>query len=213
MKTRSNRAAVVAMTLFLLVSLSGCAVVALFETFTPSDSTSQAANDLVTLSFSEQYRIGPGDTLTITTWDEEKLSEQITVYPDGKISFPLLGDVVAEGMTPENLGKHLEQLIESYQKGAEITVVVDNISSLEYSVLGEGVSQGVFPLTRRTTMLEAIATAGGFAQFVSRSNVILIRHVDGQEKRYRFDFDDYLENLDSPFKNIELLPGDVLLFP
>ncbi|NIO21583.1 MAG: hypothetical protein GTN76_12775, partial [Candidatus Aenigmarchaeota archaeon] len=125
------------------------------------------------------YRIGPGDVLHISVWGNEELTSDrgqgIMVRPDGKISIPLLQDVTAEGLTTEELRSVIETRLKEFVVEPIVTVTVLKVNFPKYFIMGEIANPGTYPLRQRTTILQAISLAGGFTDFASTSNIILIR--------------------------------------
>ena len=160
------------------------------------------------------YTIGVTDVLRITVWKNPELSiEAVPVRADGKISVPLINDVQAEGLTPEELKDVITRDLAEYVGEPNVTVVVVQINSRFVSVIGEVVQDTRVPLTRDLRVLEAIAQAGGFGPFADKSDVRIIRHnADGTESEYRFDYDAYIRGR-APGSNIVLQQGDVIVVP
>jgi polysaccharide export outer membrane protein len=160
-----------------------------------------------------EYRIGVTDVLRIGVWRNEELSVDIPVRPDGKISVPLLDDVQAEGLTPQDLKQVLTKELTEYITAPDVTVMVLQMNSRFVSVLGGVPSEGRVPLTRDLRVLEAIAVVGGFATFAQKSDVRVVRRApDGSESEYRFDYDAYIQGK-APGTNIVLRTGDTIIVP
>lgn len=160
------------------------------------------------------YIIGPEDVLEISVWKNPDLSKTVMVRPDGKISLPLIGDVRASGLTPEELRENIVAELGKYQQTVVASVIVDQINSYKVFVFGEVASPGVFSLKRRTSLVQAIAMAGGFNQFASRNDIIVLREADGEKsERMAIRFDDIVYSDKSARKNIILKPGDTVFVP
>ncbi|MGH7314545.1 MAG: polysaccharide biosynthesis/export family protein [Candidatus Rokuibacteriota bacterium] len=159
------------------------------------------------------YVIGPGDVLQVSIWKNETLSRVVPVRPDGKISMPLLHDVQAAGRTAMQLRDKIANALAEFLPNPEVAVSVNEVHSLRVSVLGEVQKPGVLELRGHTTILEAIAMAGGFRDFASPSKISVIRTDDqGQTQKLRFNYNRAISNAsDEP--NIVLRSGDVVVVP
>jgi len=129
------------------------------------------------------YIIGAGDILEIVTWKEEDFTrEEVLVRLDGKISFPLLNDVQAEGLTTVELKRVIETGLKDYVSNPEVTVHVRSPLSKRFYILGEVENTGEYPLVKHLTVLQAFALAGGFTEWASKKEIILLRNIDGKDK-------------------------------
>lgn len=166
-----------------------------------------------TLPLSSEYVIGPGDVLQITVWKNETLSRMVPVRPDGKVSMPLLHDVQAAGLTAMQLRDKIARALAEFLPNPEVAVSVNEVHSMRISVLGEVQKPGVLELRGTTTILEAIAMAGGFGDFASPSKITVIR-TDGRgaTKRIRFNYNRAVGG-DADEPNLQLKPGDVIVVP
>jgi polysaccharide export outer membrane protein len=162
---------------------------------------------------SSEYVIGPGDVLQISVWKNEGLSRMAPVRPDGKISIPLLHDIQAAGLTAMQLRDKIARALAEFLPNPEVSVALAEVHSLRVSVLGEVQKPGVLELQGRTTILEAIAMAGGFRDFASPSKITVIRlDEQGQTQKIRFNYNKAVNNSpDEP--NMVLRPGDVIVVP
>ncbi|MGH9543386.1 MAG: polysaccharide biosynthesis/export family protein [Terriglobales bacterium] len=159
------------------------------------------------------YALGPGDVLAISVWQEPGVSGTVPVRPDGKISLPLIGEVQASGLAPEQLQKLLTFKLKAYIEHPQVTVVVQEVRSRTFNVLGAVVHPGVFPLDKPMTVLDAIAQAGGFAEFAKKNKVyVLRRKADGSRWLYPFDYPNVIKG-HKPWQNIDLLPNDTVVIP
>ena len=161
---------------------------------------------------SADYRIGPDDVLKVVYWRNEDLSAEVVVRPDGYISLPLLRDVYAHGLTPEDLGDRIVALASVYLNEPNVTVVVTQINSRMAFITGEVVSPGPYPLGGATTVLQLIAMAGGLTAFADQDQIAIIRDGDAGPVTFRFSYEkaSKLKNLHD---NVVLLPGDTVLVP
>ena len=158
----------------------------------------------------EDYVLGVEDKLNISVWKEPDLVRSLSIRPDGKITFPLVGDIQAAGRTPKQLTDELAKSLERYIKEPVVTVAVEEINNFRVFVLGEVATQGVLTLRRRTRLLEAIALAGGLSQFADKSNVVLMRIEGTKEVRTRIDYRKVVSG-DRPELNVSLKPGDIIV--
>jgi polysaccharide biosynthesis/export protein len=159
------------------------------------------------------YVIGAGDTLDITTWKEPDLTRaDVLVRLDGKISFPLLNDVQAAGVTTGGLKKTIEDGLKSYVAHPVVTVAVKAPNSQKFYVLGEVVRTNEYPLIKDMTVLQAFAVAGGFTQWASKDEIILLRREGGKEKIYRVNYKDITKGKD-PAQNLIIQAGDTIVVP
>jgi len=161
----------------------------------------------------ETYTIGVTDVLKISVWKNEELSVDVQVRADGMISVPLIDDVRAEGLTPQELKEVITRELSEYVTAPDVTVLVQQMNSRFVSVLGEVRSPNRVPLTRDLRVLEAIALVGGFTTFADKNDVRIVRRdLDGNETEYRFDYDAYVRGR-APGSNIVLQSGDVIIVP
>jgi len=159
------------------------------------------------------YVIGHGDVLRISVWRNEELSVQaVPVRPDGKISVPLLDDVQAAGLTPEELKELLTQALAEYVSNPDVTVIVTQVNSKRVFVIGAVGRQGPLTLGQDMRVLSAISAAGGFSPFADKGGIKVIRSTQNGLVEYRFDYDGYLKGRD-PESNLLLRPGDTIVVP
>ncbi len=160
------------------------------------------------------YVIGPEDVLEVDVWKNSDLSKTVIVRPDGKISLPLIGDVMAMGLTPVELRKVLVRKLDKYEQTAEVSVIVKEINSYKVFIFGDVNSAGLYSLKRRTSLLQAIALAGGFNKFASKNDIIVLREsANGGSTRLRIRFKDIIYGKDFSKNNIILRPGDTIFVP
>ncbi len=154
------------------------------------------------------YVIGPEDILMIRVWREPELSGPVGVRPDGMISLPLLGDVQAGGVTPEKLAARITEGFAKSVVNPEVMVQVASVNSKKYFMTGEVNRPGQFPLVVPTTILEAIAIAGGFREWADKKNILILRG----PKRYRFNYSEVVKGKNMT-QNIYLESGDHIIVP
>jgi polysaccharide export outer membrane protein len=161
----------------------------------------------------EPYTIGVTDVLKISVWKNPELGVDVPVRADGMVSVPLIDDVQAEGLTPEELKEVITRELSEYISEPAVTVIVLANNSRFVSVMGEVVRESRVQLTRDLRVLEAIAVAGGFGPFADKADVRIIRRqADGTESEYRFDYGAYIRGR-APGTNIVLQPGDTIIVP
>lgn len=161
---------------------------------------------------SSDYVIGPEDMLQVSVWKNEALSRVLPVRPDGKISLPLLHDVQAAGLTPMQLRDKLAAALAEFMPNPEVSVTVTDVKSYRVSVLGEVQKPGVLQLKSATTILEAIAMAGGFRDFASPSKIVIFRKDEsGNTQKIKFNYNRAIGN--STEENVTLKTGDVVVVP
>ncbi len=165
-----------------------------------------------TASFSETYVIGPGDGLDINVWKEPDFSRQVIVRPDGKITLPLIGDVVAAGLTARQLQDKLEKLLKEYVEIPKASVSVTAAHNMRIYLLGNVARPGEIEVTKPITVLEAVSIAGGLTEWAKQSDLRLMRKVNGELKTYRIDYKAIIDGRD-PAQNIVLKPGDTIYVP
>jgi polysaccharide export outer membrane protein len=159
------------------------------------------------------YVIGPQDLLVINVWRDPELSRAVPVRPDGKISLPLVGDIVAGGLTPDQLRIQITKGLASYIRNPQVTVIVQEANSHKFYVIGEVERPGVFALTTNKTVLDALAAAGGFRDFAKVRQIYLLRLMpDGSRKRFHFDYTAAVNGKNS-YRDIEVQTGDTLVVP
>ncbi|HVO78679.1 MAG TPA: polysaccharide biosynthesis/export family protein [Candidatus Bathyarchaeia archaeon] len=161
----------------------------------------------------ESYVIGAEDTLSIYVWKEPDMSKSVPVRPDGMISLPLVGEIKAAGYTPVQLQGVLAEAMKRVISDPQVTVVVEKIASLSFNIVGEVNHPGYFPLTRRMTVLDAIALSGGFKDFAKVKKVYVLRTgANGTQERLPFNYKEVIAGK-NPQQNIELQPRDTIVVP
>ena len=184
-------------------------ILCIFQTFTLSEFC--FANNKV--PDKNAYIIGSGDILEIITWKEADFTrEDVLVRIDGKITFPLLDDVQAAGITPMQLKKAIEIKLKEYIANPVVTVNVTNPGSQRFYILGEIANTGEYPLVKQLTVLQAFALAGGFTEWAAKKEIILLRKENGKEKIYRVNYKDIAKgkHLD---QNVLIRADDTIIVP
>lgn len=155
------------------------------------------------------YVIGPGDRLSIVFWRDTEITSEVVVRPDGRISLPLLNDIEASGLTPDQLRERVLAAALRFIEDPSATVVVKEIHSRQVFITGNVDKPGAYALTGPTTVLQLIATAGGLREFVSGKNVIIVR---SENTRFKFNYRDVVSGKRLQ-QNIVLRPGDTVIVP
>jgi polysaccharide export outer membrane protein len=158
------------------------------------------------------YVIGPDDVLQIVFWSEKNLSSEVVVRPDGKVSLPLLNDVQAAGLTPEQLRKAVMDGASRFVTDPSVTIVVKTINSRKVYVTGQVNKPGPFPLTDSMTVLQILALAGGVQEYADTQNILVMRTEQGQTKSFKFNYKDVRKGKNLQ-QNILLKPGDTIVVP
>ena len=159
------------------------------------------------------YVIGNGDILSIITWKEPDFSrDEVLVRMDGKISFPLLNDVQAAGRNPVELKSEIEAGLKQFIDNPIVTVTLRDPVSKKFYILGEVITTGEYPIVKKLTVLQAFALAGGFTEWASKKEIILLRSEGGQEKMYRVNYKDIVKGKDLS-QNIFLQANDTIIVP
>lgn len=159
------------------------------------------------------YVIGANDVLAINVWKEPDISRSVPVRSDGKISLPLVGELQAGGQTPQQLEQEISKRLQSYISEPEVTVIVTDSKSQKVNILGMVARPGAYLLTSSTTVLDAIAMAGGFKDFAKQKSIYVLRPAaDGTQTRIPFNYKDVIKGK-SPEQNIRLQAGDAVVIP
>jgi polysaccharide export outer membrane protein len=170
-----------------------------------SNSGGMAAN-------STDYIIGPGDQIGVSVWRDENLTRTVVVLSDGKITMPLVGDMVAAGKTVAQLKLEVQKALNPYIGDSTVTVELKQPNSMTVFVIGRVNIPGRQMLTANTSVLQALAMAGGPNPFARKSRIKIYRQQDGITAMLPFDYDEIMEGKHLE-KNIELKRGDVIIVP
>jgi polysaccharide export outer membrane protein len=161
-----------------------------------------------------KYIIGPGDTLQVFVWRSPELSTTVPVRPDGKISTPLVEDMVAVGKTPSLLARDIEKVLAEYIRSPQVNIIVSNpMSSFsQVKVIGQVTNPQSLAFREGIRVLDVVLAAGGLAPFAAGNRAKIVRVEDGKETSIRVRLDDLI-NKGAMKNNLELKPGDVLVVP
>ena len=160
----------------------------------------------------EHYRIGPNDILYIYVWKEPDLTRDVTVMADGRITFPLIGEIMAAGKTVAELTEIITNRLKAYVTAPAVTVIVNESRSRIIYTIGNLNRPGPYPLAPAMTVLQALSAAGGFAEWADTKNIIIVRRKGKKEVQYRFNYKEFIsgKNLE---QNILLKPNDTIVVP
>jgi polysaccharide export outer membrane protein len=153
------------------------------------------------------YVIGPEDVLLITVFREPDLTGAVGVRPDGKITKPLIGDMQAAGLTPERLAGQLKQAFSTYINSPDVQVTVAQVNSKRYTIAGEVLRPGPYPLVLPTKVFDALSSVG-FKDFANTKKIKIMRG----DKRIQFNYNDVVKGKHLE-QNIFLEPGDIIYVP
>jgi polysaccharide biosynthesis/export protein len=197
----------------LIAYLAAASVAALAATAPVSardkDDKKQAA--AAPAPITDEYRIGPGDKLRVEVYKDAQLSQSVQVRPDGKITLPLIGDLDANGATPLELRETIAKSLKEFITTPTVTVIVVEALASKVYVMGEVTHPGTMELHGPTTILQALAMAGGFKEFANTKDVRVLRPKSGNSvETIRFNYKDVLNGDAKPFY---LRSGDTVVVP
>ena len=161
------------------------------------------------------YLIGPGDSVNIFVWRNPEISNSVIVRPDGKITSPLVEELVASGKTPEQLARDVEEVLGTYIKEPIVTVMVSGFVgpySEQIRIVGEAANPQAIPFREKMTTLDVMIAVGGLTEFAAGNRASIVRVVDGKQKAYQVKLEDLLRKGDIN-ANVDIKPGDVLIIP
>lgn len=160
----------------------------------------------------DHYVIGPGDLLGIVFWREKELSGDVAVLPDGRITLPLINEMTAAGLTPEQLRASLIEAARQFVTDPTATVVVRQVNSRRVFVTGMVAKPGQYPLYQTMSVLQLIATAGGLLEYAKGEDIVIIRREPSQIVSYSFNYKEVVRKKNL-HQNIDLKPGDTVVVP
>ena len=160
----------------------------------------------------DSFVIGNDDVLAINVWKEPDISRSIPVRSDGKISLPLVGEVQAAGLTPLKLEKDIASKLKNFISEPEVTVMVQQVNSQKFNILGQVVRPGSYVIANSPTVLDAIALAGGFRDFAKQKSIYVLRPGGSGDSRIPFNYKDVSQGKNMS-QNIKLQPGDTIIVP
>ena len=179
----------------------------------PQAAAAPAPADASSKPHDDTFVIGVDDVLAINVWKEPDISRSIPVRSDGKISLPLVGELQAAGETPRQLERSIAAKLQSFISEPEVTVIVQEIRSQKFNILGQVAKPGSYPLTNAMTVLDAIAVAGGFKDFAKQKSIYVLRqNPKGEPVRLPFNYKEVVKGK-NPAQNIKLEPRDTIYVP
>ncbi|MES2047267.1 MAG: XrtA/PEP-CTERM system exopolysaccharide export protein [Pseudomonadota bacterium] len=191
-------------TLLIAMSFSGC------STTSAIPSTSNAAQPA-----QHDYLIGPGDTVNIVVWRNPEVSMVIQVRPDGKITTPLVEDIVAGGKTSTQLARDIEKALAKFIQQPVVTVIITAFSGPfeeQIRVIGQAAKPQALPYRQGMSLMDVMIAVGGITEFASGNKANIIRTVDGKQQKLNVKLDDLIKDGDIS-ANVPVQPGDVLVIP
>jgi polysaccharide export outer membrane protein len=179
----------------------------------PAPATEPSLARSATKPHDASFVIGNDDLLAINVWKEADISRSIPVRSDGRISLPLVGEVQAAGRTPLQLEQDIAARLRNYIAAPEVTVMVQEIHSEKFNILGQVAKPGSYSLEVATTVLDAIAAAGGFRDFANKKGIYILRqNPGGGESRIAFNYKNVIKGK-NPQQNINIQPRDTIVVP
>jgi polysaccharide biosynthesis/export protein len=193
-----------AMTAAVVLAVAGCGGAPELPSAPPASSLPSA-----------EYRIGPGDSLNIFVWRNPELTVTVPVRPDGRVSIPLVEDVVAIGKTPTALAREYEQRLAKYIREPLVTVIVTNFVGPipdQIRIIGEAAQPRALPYRADMTVLDAMIAVGGLTRYAAGNDSVIIRTMNGQQTTYAVHLSSLIRDGDVS-SNVALQPGDILIIP
>ena len=179
----------------------------------PESEAKTAGANTKGVQVAEDFVIGADDVLGVNVWKEAEVSRTVTVRSDGKISLPLVGELQAQGKTPKQLQDDIRSKLAAFISDPEVTLIVQEVRSHRFNVLGQVQHPGSYVLTSATTVLDAIALAGGFRDFAKQKAIYVLRaNSDGSEVRLAFNYREVIKG-DRLKQNVKLENHDTVVVP
>jgi polysaccharide biosynthesis/export protein len=197
---------------FVLIVLAGSLWAQVAQPAAPAAATAPA--QLASKAHDDRFVVGNDDVLAINVWKEpETSSRSVTVRSDGKITLPLAGEVQAAGRTPLKLEQEIASRLQNFISQPEVSVIVQQINSQKFNVLGLVMHPGTFVVANSPTVLDAIALAGGFRDFAKQKSIYVLRqNADGTETRLPFNYKDVIKGKNLA-QNVKIQPRDTIIVP
>ena len=183
----------------------------IYQAFADEGSEIKQSEEIGQNNDKDAYIIDVGDVLEINVWKEEEFTREVFVRLDGRISLPLIGDVVAAGKTPMDLATSLEKKIGEIIEEPSVTVLMKATNSRVYYMVGNINSPGAFPLNTPMNLLQAIAKAGGLGEWADKDNIMIVRRTSGKDEMIFFDYKKFVKGKDLS-QNIMIQYGDTIIF-
>ncbi|MEO6665809.1 MAG: polysaccharide biosynthesis/export family protein [Nitrospiria bacterium] len=193
---------------FGVLAASGCGIHPVMPLGPPAGKPAPGASEAVAAP-SNQYRIGPEDVLDIVVWKNADLSKSVTVRPDGRITLPLIGELEAGGLTADQVRDDIKVRLAKYKDVPEVSVTVADVRSYLLYILGEVRTPGRYQVKSYTSLLQALALAGGFTPYADTDEIVVVRrHPSAKEQRLTIRYKDLIRRGD-----FNLSPGDTVIVP
>jgi polysaccharide export outer membrane protein len=175
----------------------------------PASATQRVTNP----DTAPEFQIGVDDVLAINVWKEPDLCRTVPVRPDGRITLPLIGDLHASGKTPRQLQEEIRAGLASFVTVPEVSVIVQEVRSVKFNIVGQVAKPGSYPLTESITVLDAIAQAGGLGIYAKGSGIYVLRmRADGSSVQLPFRYKQVLKGTNLS-QNVKLQPRDTVVVP
>ena len=194
-----------------ILGISGCSSLGSY----PPLPQSTPKEPVTTNPAAYNYLVGPGDELNIFVWGNPEVSQSVTVRPDGKVTTPLVEDVVVSGLTPTQVARKIEEKLSVYIKEPIVTVIAEGFVgpySEQVRIIGEASKPQALPYREDMTLLDVVIAVGGITEFADGNNASVVRIVDGQQRQFSIRIDDLISDGDIS-ANVDILPGDILIIP
>lgn len=198
--------------LFLSICMSLILSLTLVQLANSEDKESTPKEEVVAEVDNNYYKIGKGDILEIIAWKEEDFTREVFVRMDGKITFPLLDDIHAAGRTTMEVKKEIETKLKDFIEDPIVTVILKSPLSQKFYILGEVAKTGEYQLIKKLTILQAFALAGGFTEWASKNEIILLRNENGIEKIIRVNYKNIIKGKDLS-QNVNIKVNDTIIVP
>lgn len=179
---------------------------------TPGNAAQARSAGSAAATSDPEYVIGEQDILNINVWKEPEVSGTVPVRLDGKISLPLIHDIEAAGQTPMQLQAVITDKLKQYIADPRVTIIVTTSNSKRVFLMGEVGRQGPVPMLPNMTVLQALASAGGFSQYANLKKIYVLRNEGGKQVRIPFNYKAVISG-NAPEQNILLKPGDTIVVP
>ncbi|HUN74168.1 MAG TPA: polysaccharide biosynthesis/export family protein [Steroidobacteraceae bacterium] len=159
-----------------------------------------------------EYLVQAGDVLTVTVWKEQDLTGDVLVRPDGGLSFPLVGDLVARGKTVEELRKEITERLVRYVPSPVVTVAVKQVGGNHIYVVGKVQRPGEYPIVRSVDVMQALSLAGGATPYAALNSIVILHRENGRQQAFHFRYSEVARGRDLS-QNILLQSGDTVVVP
>ena len=158
------------------------------------------------------YVIGPEDVLGVVFWREPEISGDVTVRPDGRITLPLIGELVAQGLRPDQLRDQVQKAAVKFVSDPNVSVVIRQINSRKVFITGKVTTPGTFSLAGPRNVMQIIALAGGLNEYADAKNITVLRNQEGRSQSFKFNYKEVARGKKLE-QNIQLEPGDTVVVP